>query len=55
MSLSAWITEAETERGNDDAGVGLVVHKRRGKSLASEQYVTLTLADLVSLINGQRP
>lgn len=55
MSLSAWITEAETERGNDDAGVGMVVHKRRGKSLASDQYVTMTLADLVSLINGERP
>ena len=55
MSLSAWITEAETERGHDDAGVGMVIHKRRGKPLASDQYVTMTLADLVSLINGQRP
>lgn len=55
MDLSGWIREAETERGNDDAGVGMVVHKRRGKSLAADQYVTMTLADLVSLINGQRP
>lgn len=55
MDLSGWIREAETERGNDDAGVGMVVHKRRGKSLASDQYVTMTLADLVSLINGERP
>ena len=55
LDLSGWIRQAETERTNDDAGVGVVVHKRRGKSLASDQYVTMTLADLVSLINGERP
>ena len=55
MNLGGWITETEIERGNDDAGVGVVVHKRHGKGQPSDQYVTMTLADLVSLINGERP
>ena len=55
MRLGTWINEAETERLNDDAGVGMVVHKRYGHGQAADQYVTMTLADLVSLINGARP
>ena len=55
MRLGTWITETETERLNDDAGVGMVVHKRYGHGQAADQYVTMTLADLVSLINGERP
>lgn len=51
----AWLSEAEIERGNDDAGVGLVVCKRVGRSSPGEQLVMLTLRDLVSLITGTRP
>lgn len=54
-SLGTWVTEAETERRNDDAGVGIVAHKRHGKGAAADQYITLTVRDLVSLINGHRP
>jgi len=56
LSLSAWVKEAEIERGNDDAAVGVVVHKRpgRGKANMAEQYVTMTLADLAVLLGGKR-
>ncbi|WP_152203612.1 hypothetical protein [Georgenia thermotolerans] len=57
LNLSGWVNEAEIERGNDDAMVGLVVHKRKGKGAKQmgDQYVTLTLADLVALLTGDRP
>ena len=49
-----WIEEAGRERGNDDAGVGLVVAKRRGTTAPGEQFVLMTLADLVALLTGSR-
>lgn len=55
LNLAGWVTEADVERGNDDAGVGLVVHKRKGKGQALDQYVTCTVRDLVSLLTGERP
>lgn len=54
MELSRWLAEAETERGNDDALAGIVVHKRRGKSAPQEQYVTMRLGDLAALLTGER-
>lgn len=53
-ALGAWAAEADTERRNDDAGVGLIVHKRHGKGAPQDQWVTCTLGDLVALINGHR-
>ncbi|MDN5687777.1 MAG: hypothetical protein L0G94_14060 [Brachybacterium sp.] len=53
--VGPWLTEAETERGNDDAGVGMVVAKRRGVTAPGEQVVFMTVDDLVSLLNGERP
>ncbi|MGO1686495.1 MAG: hypothetical protein ACTHYR_16105, partial [Brachybacterium sp.] len=50
-----WLAEAEVERGNDDAGVGAVIAKRRGTTDPGEQVVMMTLADLVSLMTGERP
>lgn len=55
VQVGPWLTEAEIERGNDDAGVGLVVAKRRGTTDPGEQIVLMTLADLVSLMTGERP
>lgn len=55
LNLSGWINEAEVERGNDDAAVGLVIHKRHGVGDAGDQYVTLTLRDLIALLTGERP
>jgi Holliday junction resolvase len=56
-NLAGWVGEAEIERGNADAIAGLVVHKRRGKGVKNmgEQYVTMTLADLVAILTGRRP
>lgn len=54
LNLAGWAAEAEAERGNDDALAGLVIHKRHGKGGAADQWVTLTLADLVALLTGDR-
>ena len=55
LDLSGWVDQAETERGNDDAIAGLVVHKRRGHGDPLDQYVTCTVRDLVGLLTGERP
>lgn len=53
-SLGGWATEAEAERGNDDALAGLIIHKRHGKGRPEDQWVTLTLGELVALLTGTR-
>lgn len=55
LEAGPWIGEAEIERGNDDAGVGLVVAKRRATRDPGDQFVLMTLRDLVSLLTGTRP
>ena len=54
LDLAGWWAEAETERGNDEANAAIIVHKRRGKGNAADQWVTLTLGELVALISGNR-
>jgi hypothetical protein len=53
LDLAGWVTEAETERGNLDAIAGVVIHKRRGKGQALDQYVTLTVRDFIALLGGE--
>jgi hypothetical protein len=56
LNLSGWVAEAEVERGNDDAAVAMVAHKRRGfgaKNMGGT-YVTMTLADAAVLLGGVR-
>ena len=55
LNLAGWVTEADIERGHDDALAGFVVHKRRGTTDAGDQYVTGTVRDLIALISGDRP
>ena len=50
-----WLREAEIERGNDDAYVGVVVCKRRNTSDPGEQVVLMSLRDFAALLTGQRP
>jgi len=50
-----WLREAEIERLNDDAHVGLVIAKRRGTTDPGDQFVILTLRDLIALTTGERP
>lgn len=54
-NLAGWAAETETERGNDDALAGMVVHKRHGIADPGAQWVTLTLADLAAVLSGTRP
>lgn len=49
-----WISEAETERGNDDAIVGLVIAKRRGTTDPGQQFVLMTVDNLTALLLGNR-
>lgn len=53
--LPGWVREAAVEAGNDDALAGVVVAKRRGTTDPGEQWVHMTLADLVALLTGERP
>jgi hypothetical protein len=55
ISLGTWAAEAETERLNDEALAGVIVHKRHGKGKAEDQWVTMTLADLTAILTGKRP
>ena len=51
---SQW-NEVELERGNDDADVGILIHKRHGKGQALDQWVTLTVRELITIMTGKRP
>ena len=53
--VGPWLNEAETERINDDAAVGVVVAKRRGISDPLQQTVLMTVSDFVALLTGDRP
>ncbi|QXO13153.1 holliday junction resolvase [Gordonia phage Jojo24] len=55
VALAGWAAEAEVERVNDGAVAGLVVHKRTGKGAGLEQWVTMTVADLIALLTDTRP
>lgn len=50
LCLPAWTGEARREAANDGAVVGVVVHKRHGKSAAGEQWVSMTLEDFAALM-----
>ena len=51
MDLPKWTQEAHTEAGNIGAAVGVVVHKRHGNGRPEDQWVTMTVTDLVTIIN----
>ncbi|MFF3324921.1 hypothetical protein [Streptomyces sp. NPDC002889] len=42
QELAAWVTEAEVERDNDRASLGVVWHKRRGKGHPGDWFVTMS-------------
>lgn len=49
-----WVAEAEAERINDDALAGIVIAKRKGVTDPMQQYVVMTVSELVALIRGDR-
>lgn len=55
VQVGPWLDEAETERINDSAEVGLVVAKRRGISDPLQQTVLMSVSDLIALLTGSRP
>lgn len=50
IQAGPWLKEAEVERHNDGADVGLVVAKRRGNTDPADQIVLMSLMDLVELL-----
>jgi len=54
-NLPAWIREAEIERGNDDAAIGVVAHKRHGVGVPGQQFVSMTLDTFIDLLLGGAP
>lgn len=52
LNLAGWVAEAQAEAGNDDAILGAVIHKKRGTTAPGEQYVTMTVDDLITLLLG---
>lgn len=54
-NLAGWIREAHIQAGNDDAHVGLVIHKRHGVSDPGEQWASMTVADLAWLLGADKP
>lgn len=52
LDLPGWLREAEVERGNDDAVIGVVMFKRRGTTNPAEQYVAMSAEMFARLIEG---
>jgi hypothetical protein len=54
LDLPAWTAEARIAAGNADALAGIVISKRTGVSDPGRQWVSMTVADLVAIVSGQR-
>jgi hypothetical protein len=54
MSLGTWVGEAQEEAENLDAIAGIVVHKRVRHGKPGEQYLTMTVDDLINIIHAAR-
>lgn len=54
-SLAGWVGEAHVEAGNADALTGVVVSKRHGNARPGDQWVHMTVDDLIALLTGRRP
>lgn len=54
QELGAWVAEAERERDNDRATLGVVWHKRRGKADPADWFVTMSGAQFAALLREQQ-
>lgn len=50
QELAGWVQEAERERDNDNASLGAVWHKLRGKGHPSDWFVTMSGEQFVFLL-----
>ena len=57
VQVKPWLDQAEAERGNDDAAIGVVVFKRSriGYSNPAEHGVLMTLETFARLLEGGEP
>lgn len=55
INLGPWIREAHDEAGHDDAVAGVIASKRHGNANPADQWVHMTLRDLVAILTGERP
>ena len=51
LKFSQWLAEAEKERVNAGASIGVVWAKRRGKASASDAYVVMTGEQFIELLH----
>jgi hypothetical protein len=54
QELAAWVAEAELERDNDGASLGVVWHKLRGRSNPGDWFVTMSGAQFANLLREQQ-
>jgi hypothetical protein len=54
QELPSWVAEAELERDNDHATLGVVWHKRRGKGNPADWFVTMSGAQFAALLREQQ-
>jgi len=52
IQIGKWLAEADTERANDDAVLGVVAVKMRGDGDPANTLVCMTLAQFAVLIDG---
>ncbi|WP_239121788.1 hypothetical protein [Corynebacterium minutissimum] len=50
LKLPEWWRETEQERINDNAKIGVIVHKRHGHGKPADQWVTMNLEMFAQLI-----
>lgn len=50
QELAAWVAEAELERDNDRASIGVVWSKRRGKGNPADWFVTMSGLQFAALL-----
>ena len=51
LDLPKWTREAHAEAGNIGGAAGVVIHKRHGNGKPEDQWVTMTVTDLVTIVN----
>jgi hypothetical protein len=54
QELGAWVKEAELERDNDHANLGVVWHKARGKGHPGDWFVTMSGHQFAALLREQQ-
>lgn len=54
QELPAWVAEAELERDNDRASLGVVWHKRRGTTDPGRWFVTMSGDQFAALLREQQ-